>query len=78
MPGYTIGRRILGAQPPADRALLWAGAVLGVLGLVVQVVATSLRPGHVDPNNSAAVFQEYAQSSIWTAVHIGQFIGTPP
>jgi hypothetical protein len=52
--------------------------VLGVLGLVVQVVATSLRPGHVDPNNSAAVFQEYAQSSIWTAVHIGQFIGTPP
>jgi hypothetical protein len=58
-----------------DARILRLGAVAGVLGLAVQVGASALHPGHSAPNDSAAVFQEYAVSPIWTAVHIGQFAG---
>ncbi|MDF2745978.1 MAG: hypothetical protein K0S98_262 [Propionibacteriaceae bacterium] len=33
----------------------------------------TLHPSKADPNNSAAAFQEYAASTTWTIVHIGQF-----
>jgi hypothetical protein len=35
-----------------------------------------LHPHRIDPNNSVAVFAEYSASNDWTAVHIGQFVGT--
>jgi hypothetical protein len=65
-------------EPPVrvDKALLRLGATLGIVGIVLQVVMDRLHPHQVDPNNSAAVFREYAESHDWTWVHIGQFAGT--
>jgi hypothetical protein len=59
----------------ADPGMLRIGALAGLLGLVTQLVASGLHPGHAQPNDSAAAFLEYASSNIWTAVHIGQFAG---
>jgi hypothetical protein len=59
-----------------DRSLLRLGAGLGVLGLLVQIAMDRLHPHRIAPNDSANVFQEYAESDTWTAVHIGQFVGT--
>ena len=59
-----------------DAPLLRVGAGLGVLGVVLQVVMDRLHPHHVDPNHSAEVFREYAHSENWTAIHLGQFLGT--
>ena len=61
---------------PSDAALLRVGAVAGIAGLLLQIVMGRLHPGHADPNDSRAAFAEYARSDIWTAVHIGQFVGT--
>lgn len=65
----------LGGDPPisVDRSLLRLGAAFGALGVVLQIITDRLHPHRVDPNDSAAVFREYATSDIWTAVHIGQF-----
>jgi hypothetical protein len=65
-------------EPPVsvDKALLRLGATVGIVGVVLQVVMDRLHPHQVDPNNSAAVFREYAESHDWTWVHIGQFAGT--
>ena len=60
----------------ADRSFLRLGAALGLLGIVVQVVMDRLHPHRVAPNDSAEVFREYAGSRGWTAVHLGQFVGT--
>ena len=35
-----------------------------------------MHPAHADPNNSRAAFIEYANYASWTAVHIGQWVGT--
>ena len=43
---------------------------------MLQIVMDRLHPHRVNPNDSTAVFREYATSQIWTAVHIGQFAGT--
>lgn len=59
-----------------DKSLLRLGAVLGLLGFLVQVVMDRLHPHGVAPNDSVSAFREYAGSDIWTAVHIGQFVGT--
>jgi hypothetical protein len=63
-------------RPAADRSLLRVGALMGVVGIVLQVVMGFLHPAHADPNDSAAAFREYAHSEHWTSIHIGQFIGT--
>jgi len=59
----------------ADPRFLRVGALAAVLGFIVQFIASAEHPGHVPPNQSAAVFQEYAASDIWTIVHLGQFLG---
>ncbi|PFG39514.1 uncharacterized protein DUF4386 [Georgenia soli] len=59
-----------------DRSLLRLGAVSIVVGLVLQFVMGLLHPSRADPNDSAAAFAEYARSDAWTAVHMGQFVGT--
>lgn len=63
-------------QDALDAALLRLGASLGVAGVLLQGAMERLHPHHVDPNQSAAVFREYAHSEHWTAVHLGQFAGT--
>jgi hypothetical protein len=69
------------APPGPDRvltegALLRVGAVTGITGVVVQIVMDQLHPAQADPNDSRAAFAEYSHSGIWTAVHLGQFLGT--
>lgn len=61
---------------PSDRSVLRLGTIAGAAGLVLQIVMEELHPARANPNNSAEAFREYAQSDIWTAVHIGQFAGT--
>jgi hypothetical protein len=58
-----------------DRWVLRLGALAGVLGIFLELAMGMLHAGHTDPNDSAKVFLEYAASDIWTAVHIGQFLG---
>jgi hypothetical protein len=51
--------------------------VLGVLGLVLVVVMEGfLHPNDAHPNNSRAAFREYAASGSFTAIHVGDFVGT--
>ncbi len=75
-PRVTQAPDAAGLRGAVDGPLLRLGAALGVVGVVLQVVMDRLHPHHVDPNQSAAVFREYAHSENWTAVHLGQFIGT--
>src|SRR6187200_3453149 len=59
----------------ANRLTTRIGAVLFLLGLVVLVISTQLHPAHENPKDNPAVFREYAQSDLWVAVHLGQFVG---
>ena len=63
------------APSDVDRRFLRVGASSAFAGFVLQFVASSGHPGHAAPNESVAVFQEYAASSNWTTVHLGQFAG---
>jgi hypothetical protein len=58
-----------------DRKSLRLAAVLLVLGEIVFVVAGVLHPAREPANSHLAVFAEYAESTIWTPVHLGQFVG---
>ena len=51
------------------------GAVTLLLAVIVLVVSTQLHPAHENPMDNSAVFREYAQSELWIAVHLGQFLG---
>ena len=59
----------------ANRLTTRIGAVLFLLALVVLVISTQLHPSHENPMDNPAVFREYAQSDLWIAVHLGQFVG---
>ena len=86
MASRTSASRSMPSRPPraphiapetiSDTSVLRLGAALGLLGFVVQIVMDRLHPHRVPPNDSANVFREYAGSHGWTAVHIGQFLGT--
>jgi hypothetical protein len=56
-----------------DRNLLRSSASLLLIGVVVSVVADMLHPPGA--NDYRAAFSAYANSPIWTAVHLGQFAG---
>jgi uncharacterized membrane protein len=51
------------------------GAVALLLAVIVLVISTELHPAHENPMDNPAVFREYAQSDLWIAVHLGQFLG---
>lgn len=51
------------------------GAAALPLGVVVLVVAETLHPSREDPMDNPAVFAEYADSDIWTAVHLLEYFG---
>lgn len=46
-----------------------------LLGIVVAAVSGIFHPDHQVPNDHTAVFAEYAESSAWTLIHLGQFLG---
>jgi hypothetical protein len=60
----------------ANHKLLRLSATLLFIGVVVFQVASLLHAGAGGGNDHQAQFTAYANSSIWTAVHLGQFIGT--
>src|SRR5829696_8709620 len=51
------------------------GAAALPLGVVVLVVAETLHPSREDPMDNPAVFAEYADSDIWTVVHLLEYFG---
>jgi hypothetical protein len=59
----------------ANRLTARIGALLFLLALVVLVISTQLHPSGENPMDNPAVFREYAQSDLWIAVHLGQFVG---
>jgi uncharacterized membrane protein HdeD (DUF308 family) len=56
-----------------DRTLLRLSASLLLIGVLVSVVADMLHPPGA--NDYRAAFTAYANSSMWTAVHLAQFVG---
>lgn len=60
---------------PADRNALRLSATLLVTGVVVSLVSGLFHADSASANDHAASFAVYAASSIWTAAHLGQFVG---
>ncbi len=58
----------------ADHKLLRLSATLLFIGVVVEFVLNFLHPGCVCTVQTE--FTEYTNSSIWAAVHLGQFVGS--
>lgn len=69
------GRATAGTEPSEHRSLMRLGAVAGITGVIAQLaLELFLHPSNANPNDSAAAFNEYAASTSWTAVHLGQFV----
>lgn len=58
-----------------DRNALRLAAALLLGGTTLSLIAGGFHPDHQPANNHAAAFLEYARSSAWTAIHLGQFAG---
>lgn len=58
-----------------DRLYLRAAAVSFVLGVLGYFISGRLHPGGVDPSDHPAVFQQYAESTMWLEGHLIQFGG---
>jgi hypothetical protein len=58
-----------------DLTYLRVSAIVLFLGELLFGVAGYLHPAHEPANNHPAVFAEYASSTNWTLVHLGQFAG---
>ena len=62
-----------------DRGLLRLSATLLIIGVLLTVVAGVFHNADeagIPANEHPAVFAAYAASGNWTAVHLGQFVGT--
>lgn len=62
-------------RPPIERNQLRLAATLIFAGVAVSVVAGLFHADSADANDHPATFAEYARSSIWAGVHLGQFAG---
>ena len=51
------------------------GAVALPIGVIVLVVSEIFHPSREDPMDNVAVFREYAESDVWTTVHLGEYFG---
>jgi hypothetical protein len=58
-----------------DHKSLRLSAILLFVGELLSIVAGLLHPSRENANVHSAVFAEYAESSDWTLVHLGQFVG---
>jgi hypothetical protein len=58
-----------------ERQGLRLAATLLLSGLLIFFVAGFFHVDRYDANNHAAAFADYANSAIWIAAHLGQFIG---
>jgi hypothetical protein len=50
-------------------------ATLLFVGVLFSLLVGMLHPSSGTPNNHPAEFAAYASSAVWTAVHLGQFVG---
>lgn len=58
------------------RARTWRlSAILLLAGVAVSLIAGVFHAESHDANDHVASFTAYAESGVWTAVHLGQFIG---
>ena len=72
----TEAREASGRQVGGDDAITTRiGAVVLPLGIILLLVAEFFHPQREHPMDNPAVFMEYAQSDIWTAVHLAQYLG---
>jgi uncharacterized protein DUF4386 len=62
-------------DPISERLTLRLSSASIVAGLVVSQVATLFHPSGPDLNDNPAIFEEYAESGAWVAVHLVQFAG---
>jgi hypothetical protein len=51
------------------------GAVALPIGVVLIAISEIFHPSREDPMDFPAVFTEYAQSNVWTTVHLGEYFG---
>jgi hypothetical protein len=51
------------------------GAVALPIGVVLIAISEIFHPAREDPMDFPAVFEEYAQSNLWTTVHLGEYFG---
>jgi hypothetical protein len=50
-------------------------AVVLPIGVVLIAISEIFHPAREDPMDFPAVFEEYAQSNVWTTVHLGEYFG---
>jgi hypothetical protein len=74
-PARMSGLAEMNAHAYTRRLLAHAGAVAALVGAGLLFVSTLLHPIDSDPNDAPASFAEYAASSHWVWIHIGQFVG---
>src|SRR5215216_2555033 len=51
------------------------GALALPIGVVLIAISEIFHPSREDPMDFPAVFTEYAQSNLWTTVHLGEYLG---
>jgi len=51
------------------------GAVALPIGVILIAISEIFHPSREDPMDFPAVFREYAQSNVWTTVHLGEYFG---
>jgi hypothetical protein len=58
-----------------DTSTTRMGAVALPIGVLLIAFSEIFHPSREDPMDFPAVFREYAQSNIWTTVHLGEYFG---
>ena len=58
-----------------DASTTRMGAVALPLGVVIIAISEIFHPSREDPMDFPSVFREYAQSDVWTTVHLGEYFG---
>ena len=64
-------RQVGGDDPSTTRM----GAVALPIGVLLIAISEIFHPSREDPMDFPAVFTEYAQSNVWTTVHLGEYFG---
>jgi hypothetical protein len=58
-----------------DASTTRMGAAALPIGVVLIAISEIFHPSREDPMDFPAVFKEYAQSDVWTTVHLGEYFG---
>jgi hypothetical protein len=58
-----------------DASTTRMGAVALPIGVLLIAISEVFHPSREDPMDFPAVFREYAQSEVWTTVHLGEYFG---